>query len=211
MRTFLFMLFLSGIILLNFTACKDEDKIQDLLLSKTSVTVEEGDNVVLYIESGNGGYVVSSSQESIVTAGIVENSIVITGLTQGAAIVTIKDGANKSCPIEVTVISYAQGDNTPRFKWDDYIGLEQVNNWSLTVSENQIGVTNVFERKQYIVAWNGNLSDGIKSEPSLRIVELDKETQVISLTKLAVINEENNCCFITFQDDSRRGELVFTK
>lgn len=210
MRTYLRTMLLLGILSLCFASCKDEDKVQDLLLSKTSVSVGEGDNVIIYIESGNGGYTVLPSSEGIVSAEIVENSIVISGQMQGSATVIIKDAANKSCSIEVTVISYVQGDNTPRFKWNDYIALEQVNNWSITIGANQIGMTNVFEKKQYIVSWSGNLSAGVKPEATLRIVEMGKDTQVISLTKLTVIDEEN-CCYIAFQNDSQRGELVFTR
>lgn len=211
MRIFLYLILLSGVVLLGFTACKDEDKAYELLLSKTSVSVEEGGSVIVYIEKGNGGYEASSSLKDVATVEVSGNSIIISGLTQGTTTVTVRDGAGKSCPIEVTVISYVQGSNTPRFKWDDYIELEQVNNWNITIGTNRIGVTNVFEKKQYIVTWRGDLSAGTKSEATLKIVENGKETRIVSLTKLTIINEEDGFCFIAFQNDSQRGELVFTK
>lgn len=210
MKTFLNILLL-GTIILGFIACTDEDKIYDLVLSKTSVLMEEDDDVTITIESGNGGYSVSFSPEGIVTAEVKDHSIIISGRTCGNATVTIKDGAGKSSSIEVTVNSYVQSNDTPRFKWNDYIELERVNNWSITIGTSRISITNVFEKKQYVVLWNGNLSVGLKPEAVLRIIEKGKETQVVPLTKLNVVSMEDDCCFIAFQSDSQRGEIVFNK
>ena len=70
-------------------------------LKEKSVTLKPADEVVVTITSGNGSYVVNSSNEKVAKAAVIENVLTITAVGVGEVSVTISDAANKK--IELTV------------------------------------------------------------------------------------------------------------
>lgn len=86
----------------------DEDT-KELIITPTSVSIVEGESVDCIIGSGNGGYSTTISDTKIVSASIKSTTITLSGLTAGSAIVIVKDGADKTATINVTVTSAATG------------------------------------------------------------------------------------------------------
>jgi PKD repeat protein len=93
---------------LSFTACgdDDDDDVFDLVLASGTATVKVGEEISVKITKGNGGYTVTSADPAKATAVYDETKgVVITGVavTEGTVKVTVKDKANKSAEIAVTV------------------------------------------------------------------------------------------------------------
>lgn len=97
------------------------------------------------------------------------------------------------------------------FSWGMTIALEESNDWSLMIQTNSITITNLTEKKQYRLLWQGDLSAGKKSAPVLRIVEKGKQSEIISLQQLEVSAIKDGRYSITFGNEDREGELLFTK
>lgn len=97
------------------------------------------------------------------------------------------------------------------FSWDMTIALEESNDWSLMIQTNSIAITNLTEKKQYRLLWQGDLSAGKKADPVLRIVEKGKQSEIISLQQLEVSAIKDGRYSITFGNEDREGELLFTK
>ncbi|MBK5721285.1 trypsin-like peptidase domain-containing protein [Dysgonomonas sp. Marseille-P4677] len=74
-----------------------------LVLDNTILNIVENTTFGVNILSGNGGYTVTSSDNSIASASVNNNVIHIQGYRLGDAIVTVKDKLNKSVDINVMV------------------------------------------------------------------------------------------------------------
>lgn len=81
------------------------DQEQDLVAKTSSTTMFFGELKTLEIYTGNGGYSITSSDESVATAQISEDGkIEITSISPGTTTLTIKDRRNKTVEISVKVI-----------------------------------------------------------------------------------------------------------
>jgi hypothetical protein len=195
------------------TSCEDdEDEIFDLKLEKTTIEVTEGDNATVKIESGNGGYTVSSSSAATATAAVSGEAITVTGVKAGQATITLKDKAGKSASLAVTVKSAYTIPSATQFVWDGTkIELDKVNNWSTTILFDRYAVTSIADKKQYVIAWSGGLTVGDKTAATLKIAADGQQTQTVSLTKLTVVQAESNSYYVVFNKDTQKGELYFSK
>jgi hypothetical protein len=194
-----------------FSACKKDEIKPALTLEKTSIEVFAGEEVTVQIQAGNGGYGVSSSSGAIAEVSVTDQTVIISGKAKGETTVTVKDQEGKTSSLKVIVRSAILDGSIPRFKWTNTIELEKPNGWSTTVLADRLSITNLSEKKQFTVLWNGGYGVGDKTEAKLRIVESGKTTEEIALTSLEVQKAENNSYSIIFSKESRQGILVFAK
>lgn len=195
-----------------FTSCKkDKDFVADLTLEKTAVEVFVNETVEVKISSGNNGYSVGSSAEAIATAEISGETVKISGKAKGTTTVTVKDGSGKTAVINVTVKNAIVDATTARFKWTNTVELETTNGWASGLLTDRISVTNLLDKKQFVLIWTGGYAVGDKSNAKLRIVERGKETQEIALTNLEIQSAENDLYSITFGNADQQGEAVVRK
>lgn len=192
-------------------SCEKEDEVSDLKLDKTSVEVFTDENITVKIENGNGGYTVLSSADAIATATVSEQTITIAGKDKGSATVTVKDNEGKTVTVTVTVKAAIIDTTTLRFKWTNTIELGKTNGWGTTILSDRVAVTNLTDKKQFVLLWTGGYTVGEKSGAKLRIVENGQQTQEVALTALEVQKAENNLYSIIFNKDVQKGELIFTK
>ncbi|MGV8092088.1 MAG: hypothetical protein AB2L24_09525 [Mangrovibacterium sp.] len=209
LKTILSLLFFTFIL----ASCKDDEEIiPDLTLDKTSVEITVDEQGTVKIETGNGGYTVSSSSATIATAAISGTTITITGVAKGGATITVKDQSGKTATIAVTVNTAIIDATTPRFKWTNTIELEKTNGWGTTILTDRVAVTNLTDKKQFVLLWTGGFTAGEKTGAKLRIVESgNTTTEEVTLTALEVQKVDNNRYSIVFSKDTQKGELVFTK
>ncbi len=120
------------------------------------------------------------------------------------------DGTGRKASVDVKVIPAVLSADDPRFYWDGLIGLEQANQWGTTIMGNKIALTNITEKKQFVLSWNGEFAVGVKPRATLRIIGEDNK-QDIPLTKLKIlaIDRSKNLCTIVFYKDRQKGEVVF--
>ena len=83
----------------------------ELTLETEELTVQKGTRNTVSITSGNGGYTVSSDNESVATAVVEDSGVIVSGVEEGNAVITVTDAAGKSAEINVTV--NAAIDKTP--------------------------------------------------------------------------------------------------
>ena len=198
-------------VMLPFTSCKEDEEIAiDLKIDKNTLEIVQGKTAVINIESGNGDYTISLSPEGIATAEIIGNTIQISATSDGQTTLTIKDGAGKSVTAIIKVVSTSSV--TPRFVWiADTIELEKPNNWGVTLFSDYFAITHVPDKKQYVLSWSGGLSTGPKSIGILKIIEEGKLTQSIFLTSISVTEINSPYYQIVFNQEDKKGEIVFSK
>ncbi|MDO4783293.1 MAG: leucine-rich repeat protein [Capnocytophaga felis] len=104
-----------GLVLLGltttFVSCGKDDKkeiekpvYKEIKVDKSSLTLSVGNSETLEITEGNGGYKVTSSDESKATASIKNNTqIVVEGKKSGEVTLTITDAQSKQASIKVVV------------------------------------------------------------------------------------------------------------
>lgn len=81
------------------------DQEQDLVIKTSSTTMFFGELKTLEIYTGNGGYSITSSDESVATAKISEDGkIEITSIKPGTTTLTVTDRRNKTAEVSVKVI-----------------------------------------------------------------------------------------------------------
>lgn len=189
---------------------KDKDLVADLSVDKPNVELYSGENLTVQITGGDGTYSASSSAEAIAKPEVSGKSIKINGLSKGTATITVKDGSGRTATVSVTVNNPLAG-NTPQFKWTNTVALEQANGWALAVLADQVAVTSLTEKKQFIINWTGGYTVGDKTNAKLRIVESGKTTEEVTLSSLEIQSATENLYRIVFNKDTQKGELVFNK
>lgn len=205
---FIMFLLLSGTMLFS---CKKEKAVplQALELDKNNIEILEGYSSTVEITSGNGNYTVLEA--ALVDVEISGNTITFTATENyGEERLFIIDGTGRKAALDVKVIPSVLNADDPRFYWDSMIELEQANEWSTTVLENKVAMTNIAEKKQLVLSWNGEFAVGLKPRATLRIIGEDNK-QDIPLTKLEIlaIDRSKNLCTMVFYKEKQKGELVF--
>jgi len=184
-------------------SCKKDEVQVDLALDKTTIELVVGASGTVKIATGNGGYVVTNSSAATATTTLSESTISITGVKEGTATLTVKDQTGRTVTVVITVNPAA-----PEFVWNDTkILLDQANNWGLTVLSNRIAVTNVASKAQYMLSWTGDMTVGDKTGGKLQIVG----SPDITLTSLKVVQAASTGYYLTFEGDSKKGLVYFTK
>lgn len=194
-----------------FSSCEKEEDLIDLALSETEVEVFVDEAVTVTITSGNGTYNVSSSNSEVANPELTGTSIRISGVEKGEANITVTDEVSgKSQTISVTVNSAIIDTSTERFRWTNTHSLEEANAWASSVLENEVAITHIDDKRQFILSWTGGYSVGDKTNATLEVLE-NGDSNVTNLSSLEIQSENNGTYAFTFADDSRRGELVVSK
>lgn len=207
MRFIMLLLFCGSI----WTACEKEKAVplQALELDKNNIEILENYTSTVEVISGNGDYTISET--SLVEVEVNGNTITFTATENyGEERLFIMDGTGRKAAVDVKVIPAVLSADDPRFYWDGLIALEQANQWSTTIMGNKVAMTNVAEKKQFVLSWNGEFAIGVKPRATLRIID-DEGKQDVSLTKLEIlaIDRSKNLCTIVFYKEKQKGELVF--
>jgi len=185
--------------------------VYDLVLDKTSLSLVEGEEATVIIESGNGNYSLSLTSADIVTAGLSGNTIVLTAKTYGEITIEVQDQAGKTISLDVKVTLSDERTVSPRFSWDTTFELEQPNDWGVTIDTGTVSVTNVPTQRQYVLSWEGDLTVGTKTNAVLKIVKNKLMTETIVLTQLSVWEQAPGYCTILFYRGDQKGEFIFSK
>src|SRR5690606_20783660 len=192
------------------TLCRSKAvPLQALELDKNSIEILESYTSTVEVISGNGDYTVSET--SLVDVEIVGNTITFTATENyGEERLFIMDGTGRKAAVDLKVIPAVLSADDPRFYWDGLIALEQANQWSTTIMGNKVAMSNVPEKKQFVLSWNGEFAVGVKPRATLRIID-EENKQDIALTKLEILNidRSKNLCTIVFYKEKQKGELVF--
>lgn len=196
-----------------FTACKDEDTAAELRLDRAAIQIKEGSEGILKVESGSGGYQLSFSAEGYATAKYRGDLIYIQGVKYGKVVLTVTDLEGHSVTLDVIVVSSVLSTDTQRFVWGNMIELNKTNSWGVTVDENSVAITNVLEGRQYVLAWDGDSSVGVKNNATLEIMssKTGVEPQVIELAGMEILQIKEGLCSIVFSSEKQIGEVVFQK
>lgn len=107
MKTFAKLFAVLAFLAVGFTSCGG-DEVDDLVISKESVTLNANQSETIAIESGNGSYKAVSTNDAVATATIKDDVITVTAHADGNAVITISDKEDKSVLINVTVGTPAQ-------------------------------------------------------------------------------------------------------
>lgn len=155
---------------------------QELAVKTTSTTMFLGEQKTLEVYTGNGGYSITSSDESVATAKIDEDGkINITAISPGIVTLTVKDKHDKTTEISVDVIRHLVVDH------------------SEPINYTLVGETTTIK----ILDGNGEYTcttDGSKSNISCEMSENGTEVLIKGL-KRARLNKE-----VTIKD--RKGQSV---
>ena len=108
----------------------DPESSVELVLSESSVSVNEGLTVTVEITQGNGGYTVKSANEEVAVAEVSGTTVSIKGVKAGSTTITVVDKAPKAKAISVQVVSAA----------DNNINTDAL--YTITVFDNEEGYTN---------------------------------------------------------------------
>lgn len=196
------------------SACKDDEMDKDFEIKPNlELDIPEDDSTQVTIESGNGDYVIAHTQEGIVSTRMEENTIWIKALKPGRTFLWITDSKGKSFYIRATVVSRetAQTTSSPSFVYDDAsYALETANGWALTASDGRIAVTNADQKTQYLLAWNGDLKAGDKTDGVMRIIKDGAPVASYALTKMNV-KERDTYNVISFSANDKDGRVIFSK
>lgn len=206
---------LLAIIAFSFSGCYSEVEIeiQPLQLEHTSIEMKNGDITDILIESGNGGYLLSAHPSDVFSAELKDGIIRITAHTWGKAVLLVTDQKGKRASLEIHVTASATSDITPQFVWNHTIELEQANDWGITYRNGRVVLTNINEKRQYILTWNGDFSAGKKPNAVLTIIESNQlaVTHTIQLSSLSILEQDPRYYSIVFFKDDKEGKMIFGK
>src|SRR5690554_2298774 len=118
MRKIIYFIWVLSLTLL-FTSCNDEPVI-DLTLSTTDLEINKHEIVTISVETGNGKYVVESSDEMIAKVAVAGTTVAIYGVEGGSATITITDDIGKTETINVTVSFAVPNGSTFIWNKDSY-------------------------------------------------------------------------------------------
>lgn len=185
-----------SLLLICFTGCGPEDEpAKELILSKNTIELSEGETGSISITSGNGNYKTSSSDEKIATANLSSNKIEIIAKSYGTTTITVTDAEYKTAKITVTVSSNALKDTELRFEWDGLKVLldKKANDWAKTQKYTgaDIGIVNLTQKKSLRTSGLKDYEKGVKSNIKLLIIENGAAEQTISLDKFEIIDVAN--------------------
>ena len=148
-------------------ACKKDPS--PLMVDQTSLpSLVEGETKEIRITSGNGGYSVNSSTPAVASASIVGDKIVISALSYGETIITIRDKDADPLTLRVEVLPSLFNDSSPRFEWKGN-PYPNKGSWVFTFGEgNSIGLGSIQEKVLLNVSIEGTSAKLLVETPTSR-------------------------------------------
>lgn len=206
---FIWVLFLT----LLFTSC-DDQAVVDLTLSTTDLEIKKHEIVTISVETGNGNYVVESSDEMIAKVAISGTTVAIYGVEGGSVTIAITDDMGKTETINVTVSFAVPSSST--FIWNKQsYSFDVPDGYGISILDGRVTLTNLDEYQQIILSWDGGLTEGEKTNAKLTFVEpaIDEESnEPVEITSFRVVRSDPvRGYYLVFNDGIRSGELFFTK
>lgn len=108
LKNVFYLLFVT-LLLTGFASCGDDDQVVDepvnLILDKSSVSIQQASTAIVMVTQGNGDYKVNSNNINVATAAINDKTITITAVGSGEAKIEVTDKAGKKETISVNVYS----------------------------------------------------------------------------------------------------------
>ena len=151
---------------------------QPLALSETSVALTKGEKVAVAIVSGNSSYTVSIADTAVAAATVSGTTVTVTGVGVGTTKITVKDAADKTAELSVTV-----------------------NAFSLTLERNAVEVNADAAVEVAITAGNGNytvqVADNSKATATIVGDKVRIEGKAAGTTKVTVKDSQNKTAEIT--------------
>lgn len=190
----------------------DDDQLFRLQLDNTDVTITSiSSPVLLTITSGNEGYTVSSSDESIVTASISGTTVTLTAVGEGTTRVMVADKEKRSVAVSVTV-SLTMPDSES-FIWNGATTeFDKPGGYGISILSSSIALTDLIseDKNQIVLSWSGGFTAGNKTSGKLSFLTPDG-SETTTLTSVNVVRSDVSGNYIVFGDGSKSGELFFTK
>ena len=190
----------------------DEDQLFRLQLDNTDVTMTSiTEPVLLTIITGNEGYTVSSSDESIVTASITGTTVTLTAVGEGTTRVMVADQEKRSVAVSVTV-SLTMPDSE-FFIWNGAATeFDKPDGYGISILSSSIALTDLIseDQNQILLSWSGGYTTGNKTNGRLSFVT-SEGAETTTLTSVNIVRSDASGNYIVFSDGSKNGELFFTK
>ena len=144
---------------------KDDDK-PNLKISPNKVEVAVGKTVTVSVSNGTAPYTTKSSDAKIAVAKSDKNAIVITGVKDGSAMITITDRKGVTGKVAVTVSVGKDGIVTVKGGAQPYSAVaKDVNIATVSVKENKVNIR------------------GVKAgKTTITVTDKDKKTGTINVT-----------------------------
>ena len=159
---------------------KDDDK-PNLKISPNKVEVAVGKTVTVSVSNGTAPYTTKSSDAKIAVAKSDKNAIVITGVKDGSAMITITDRKGVTGKVAVTVRTVKETPKTPKgLDFDKQsitvsVGKGGAQPYSAVAKDVNIATVSVKENKVNI--------RGVKAgKTTITVTDKDKKTGTINVT-----------------------------
>jgi hypothetical protein len=205
---------------------KDETEApQTPTLSETSLTLEEGESKEVTVSNGVSPYSASISPLGIAGTAINGSRLIITGVKPGNAIATVhgSDGGKASVfitVVEKTVDVYSEfkADATLRIKLTNgttvynlplagesspYIFYRDKGNELFSSAKTKIGYARRDASTFFFLEWDGDISLGTKSAPTIRT-----ETGLESLNSIEIVQVKDMMIWIVWNSGLASGQMV---
>jgi|SRR5690606_19899406 len=183
----------------------------ELLANEVHLNIASAElaSATVNIKYGNGDYTVESSDETVATASNVGVVITITAISEGSAVITVKDAHGQTATINVTATVLVP--TTPMFTWNGQtIEFDKAGGYGITILPNKIALTDIInDQKQYILSWTGGLSEEDKTDGTLAIISAGSEPEIKELVTVKVLKSEASNHYVVFSDGTSGGSLYF--
>lgn len=217
MKKIIYSIFGLGLIIF-LTSCEAEEFVRPTIeLQLSTNTIDLNLSMVIpsstvSVMQGNKediGYTVESSDESVAIATIKGVEITITAVSEGTAVITVKDSHGMSDTVEVNVM--VDLPTVPTFNWNGQRTVfDRAGGYGITILSNKIALTDILnDNVQYILSWNGDLTEGEKTNGRLRKIGQNIEPEEIGLPLFTVLRANGTDNYITFSNGEVSGELFF--
>ncbi len=201
---------LATLVIIGFASCDKDTSIAELTLDSSSLAIDKGEIAKITVETGNGKYKAISSNNLVAKVAVSGTTIAILGVEGGVARVTITDEQGKEKTIDVTVSYKVPGGST--FIWNkESTEFDKAGTYGISILSSSVALTDFNVPKQFVLSWDGGMTEGEKTNGQLVIAEPGLEVKSIALSSIQVVLSTEARGYVVFNDGTRRGELLFSK
>lgn len=173
---------LACVFAMTVTSCNDDNdpEVPGLICDPAEVVIAPDNTASVTVSGGSAPYTVTSSDEAVATAVVDENTVTITGITEGTATITVTDANQLSGVITVTV-------TTEGLEFDkNDLSINVDSEETVTVSGGESPYTATVENEEIATA---TVADDIITVKGLKagtttitVTDKNKKTGTISVT-----------------------------
>lgn len=118
-------------------------------------------------------------------------------------------GGTMGCSSDDTITA---SDVTPMMKWNGKsVELKDVSGWCITRYNNRIALSDYSHKQQYLLTWDGNSSNGGKSNAKLKIAEVGFALESYDLDTLTIKDIDGTYYDINFSSANKSGQFIIEK